>query len=492
MSIKSLNPTNKTVLRTLHALKQTYVVVRWSLPIILLGMILARMVWMQQRQYPISNRLPALATQMDISVESANECAAGPRSEIVYPFERLSVAVGPLLDFAGWTSGSQLAEQYYRMLCGGGTLVPLNLIRFNQWCWVGVVFFASLTLRFVSGSWFLPLVAATALMSRGDLMTQIGNLSGSVIEMLCATFWFCCMVHFMRTGSWLTFAMGSMAVIAGTVFNPVLAFLFLAMPAMLLVGKLTSRFLDSVVMENLRRERRRVRMAAARTAQSVRDDDGVGLVLNYTRRILGLHDPERSQPGSRRPAQRRSRLFSTTSSPFAIWAYQSDRWQRIALIGSVLFLCSLLYLAVQMILATQDIVGLAETALPAEAPQALRRLAFHGFSNHLDFHYFISCIVLVVSAVQSPVDGLVGSFETVWLLIFSILAMMIGAMAVTWFGISVSPFGQLSVDQLATVLGEPLKYAVISMEGLIIALAIGGIYNLIKATDSLLFRSNPE
>jgi hypothetical protein len=467
-------------------LKQGYFVLKWSLPIILLGMILARMVWMQQRNYPIVHRVPALATQLKMSVDRPAECSAGGTSELSYPFGKYGEDLRPLLGFAEWSLVDGLADKYFGILCSKGGLAPINLTRFNQWLWVGVVLSATLSLRFVSGSWLLPLVAATALMSRGDLMSQIGNLSGSVAEMLATALWYCCMVHFMRSGSVVVYFVGTIAAIFGALFNPVLGFLLLAMPLMLLTGRAAQRILG-----NMRLNRPRRILSASKLAQGASTDDAWSMTLDYSRRVLGLSDEQDSRyPSEQYAYRRRSRIFSTTGSSYAIWVFREERWSRLALIGSSLFLMLMLFLSARLLLGLNQTEWPVLETIPQQLIDSLHRISYSDYTKNFDFHFIISAIVLLVSAVQSPVDGLTCFFESVWLLIFSIITLLFGALVMTWFFAGMALLPGIEGSDFGIVIGEPLRFVSITVEALIIAFGIGGIYNLIKAADSLFSRVN--
>jgi hypothetical protein len=465
-------------------LKHGYFVIRWSLPIILLGMILARMVWMQQRNYPIVHRVPALATQLKMSIDRPAECSTGGTSESSYPLAKYGEDLRPVLGFAEWSLVDGLADKYFGILCSRGGMAPINLTRFNQWLWVGVVLTATMSLRFVSGSWLLPLVAATALMSRGDLMSQIGNLSGSVAEMLAVALWYCCMVHFMRSGSAIVYSVGTAAAIFGALFSPVLGFLLLAMPMMLLAGKAAQR-----IIGNMRLNRPRRRLLASSSGQEIASDDVWAQMLDYSRRVLGLSDDQDSHyPTEQYAYRRRSRLFSTTGSSFAVWIFREERWSRLALIGASLFLMLMLLLVARMLLGLNQAEWPQLEVVAPQLIESLGRISYTDYTKNFDFHFIISCIVLLVSAVQSPVDGLTCFFESVWLLIFSTIMLLFGALLITWFFSGMALLPGLTGGDFATVIGEPLRYVSITVEALIIAFGIGGIYNLIKAADSMFSR----
>ncbi len=73
-----------------------------------------------------------------------------------------------------------------------------------------------LSIRFLTGSWFMALLTATIIMSRGAMLARIGWLSFDLTVSLLITAWFCCQAHYFRTasqysllGSWLVLAIAT-------------------------------------------------------------------------------------------------------------------------------------------------------------------------------------------------------------------------------------------------------------------------------------------
>lgn len=87
-----------------------------------------------------------------------------------------------------------------------------------------------LSIRFLTGSWFMSLLATTIIMSRGAILARIGWLSYDLTISLLIGAWFCCQAHYYRTASQYSLISSWLVLGIATAIEPSICLLSLVIP----------------------------------------------------------------------------------------------------------------------------------------------------------------------------------------------------------------------------------------------------------------------
>lgn len=443
--------------------------IRIAIPVILLSMILARLVWMQLRSYPAAS-----SPRSEISNEawlSGIDVACGARRSLLND-PRQTEHVGSLKK-----AYLALSSPGYAVvgLLGCTLDVPAEKVttKVNQWLFVATVLMATLMTRFLTSSWTIALITAAMLLSRGRLLAEIGTASVDFPVMLCVTTWLASLYHFVRTGAALSLTAAVVAALAAASFDRSLVALSLVVPAFLLVGFLYRRRLARPVIRRLRGMNRRRREVYAKSgaAPSADAHGPVGRFANTVRWMLGSEFPPVTGPAGPRLSYERGTLFRTIDVPFLLWIYWRKRWLRVAIGWLTVFVIALLLFS--------TLPG-ADWAVPTAFADSL----LGPLQGRVDLHFATSLAIILVSAAQSPAAGLPSFLEGMWLAILA-LALVLGGSAFADAG------DRLLLTRLAASgVNDPLLTALppraggLWLEPVILSLGVAGIYNLMKVLDT--------
>ncbi len=444
--------------------------IRIAIPVILLSMILARLVWMQLRSYPA-----ATSPRSEISNEawlSAVDSACGARRSALSSLHLSSEKGGPL-------------ERAYLSLSSPGYAVigllsctldqPAEKVttKVNQWLFVATVLMATMMTRFLTSSWTISLITAAMLLSRGRLLAEIGTASVDFPLMLCVTTWLAAVFHFIRTGAALSLVASVIAALIAASFDRSMVALSLVVPMFLMVGILYRRRLARPVIRRLRgmnRKRREV-YAKAGGMQVAEAPSVFGRFTGTVRWMLGMEFPPLQPPTGPRLSYERGSLFRTIDVPFLLWIYWRKRWLRVTIGWLAVFVLALLIFS--------TLPG-ADWAIP----KAFGRALLGPFEGRVDLHFATSLAIIVVSAAQSPAAGLPSFLEGMWL---ALLAMVL-ILAASVFADAGDRL--LLVRMVNSGLQDPLLMALppraggLWLEPVILSLGVAGIYNLMKVLDT--------
>lgn len=444
--------------------------VRIAVPMILLSMILARLVWMQLRSYPAwTSPRAVISNEAWLDGDSA---ACGARRSPLNAPRPAEAGLGPLerayvsLSSPGYAALSLLSCQLD---------LPEGRVaaKVNQWLFVATVLMATLMTRFLTSSWTISLITAAMLLSRGRLLAEIGTASVDFPVMLGVTTWLACMAHFLRTGAALSLALAAVASLAGAAFDRSLIVLPLVVPAFLLVGFLYRRQLARPVIRRLRGMNRRRREFYAKSGRLPETADASVLrqFSGTLRWMLGMEFAPQSPPGAPRLSYERGSLFRTIDVPFLLWIYWRKRWLRVTIGWLAVFALALLVFST---LPGADWV----------VPKGLGEALLQPLAERSDLHFATSLAIVLVSALQSPAAGLPSFLEGMWLALIALVAVFVSA-ALADAGDQLL-LAKLSAQgiQDGLLTGLMPRASGLWLEPIVLSLGVAGIYNLMKVLDT--------
>ncbi len=444
--------------------------IRIAIPVILLSMILARLVWMQLRSYPSATSPRAVISNEARLSEDDSACRA-----------KRSTLNG--LRLQGATAGP--VERAYLALSSPGYavigLLGCNLdqpsekvtVKLNQWLFVATVLMATLMTRFLTSSWTISLITAAMLLSRGRLLAEIGTASVDFPLMFCVTTWLAAVSHFIRTGAALSLAGAVIASLIAASFDRSMIALTLVVPVFLMVGILYRRQLARPVIRRLRGMNRKRREVYAKAGgMHVAEAPSVfGRFTGTVRWMLGMEFPPLELPTGPRLSYERGSLFRTIDVPFLLWIYWRKRWLRATIGWLAVFVLALLIFS--------TLPG-ADWAIPEAFAKALTQ----PLQGRVDLHFATSLAIIVVSAAQSPAAGLPSFLEGMWLALLA-LVLVLAASVMADAGDRL-----MLARLLSSGLRDPLLMALppraggLWLEPVILSLGVAGIYNLMKVLDT--------
>ncbi len=448
---------------------------------VVLGMILVRMIWIQLRFFPVNVDYRALVTfgaLLDSEQPSACYAEHAGKDQL----------------WALLTDNELVSDKRYRwfkipglalisrITCGLGAFTPQTLQWLNYVFFGGTVFLMLIMVRILTGSWLLGLFAAAMLLSRGQLVAKIGELTAVNGIMFLGALMMSCFVHYLRTASWVSFAGTLLGLVCLTMFDISWIVSLLALPTVLLCWRLLPS------------------LPAARREQPAGDETSrrqgpLFLAVRYLRVIFGLDDA--GATGERvshlEHAYERGALLRPLMVPYSFWVLHRRRWLKLVISGYGLgFLVIALALvgwlqAMPAIIAFSDadqtIAGVArQVTAGVHLPWVVNWL--DALRAPLDLHFGASLALIVLALFQSPARGLHGFFETVWV----VTAGMLLLIAATFV------LDVIDARVLAEIEGDARGWSIYGwsraphvftwIEPIVLSLGLVGLYNLLKIADA--------
>ena len=478
----------------------------------ILFVIQMRLVWMQLREFRVQN---SPRTEMSMDFLDQFRGSACLRSSVLgmptvsapqLPRVNKELQNSQSASISTLTQSPGVTALLGWFFCDGERVSDQTWIKVNQWIYVSAVVLAALAARILGRSWTLALFAAATLMTRGSLLTGIGDFGGDNYVMLGFTAWFAATVHFLRSGSIAAFVACAASVILGGLFDPSLLVVGLGLPIFIGAAFIMRVSLVRPLLLQVRNRMRGMRQRAAWARKYVlaapirpteAGDNFFWSSLAATRRFVGLETPRDGEPISWRSRYERGSLFRPAEVPFLLWAIPESagflRWRplflALASVGIVVLG------GVGVLVAYQWLGATAGIDLPAAFRQFWAaganvvgwegRWYFEVFTV-FDFHLLISLGLTLWSASQSPASGLTGYFEAVWVFLIATAMLAVAALgldlidsrllkgAFSWLG-----GGQLFSHRQVLVWIQPV----------LLMLGVTSAFNMLKVTDNRLKRS---
>lgn len=474
---------------------------RLIMPLTLLLMILMRLVWLQIRVYPYELSLTGDSTFTVLDAISTADC----RLPVGKDYYGRSGA-GPIDDqSSGTTARRERPGDFFEVLrallrgslfymgiaelrCQSGLTSAGDFGRLNQWFLVMTVVFASLTVRFLTSSWIVALIAAVTLLSRGHMLSHMGEISPHpLISMLIAA-WLASVTHYMRTGSRASLlASGGLAILS-TFADRSLFALCLVMPAALMSGMTIRRGVMRSFLARIRDERRRQRQLRHLTRQkyAVEGAGTVGhRVMDYMRLAMGLEGKSQSAGTDVQNLTHRGSLFRSLAMPFFVWVSLRRRmivnlvyWAAVCIATAVFMVITYSILVRQLSQIYGESFTFESALFISSVSRDWIQIWLWQLIQAFDLHFVVSLLVILLCSLQSPMSGMRSFFEGAW--VFLLVCAMLALTA------AVSDFVDLRflndrdvapvLDQSLDLLRPVMRW----LEPMVLAYGIAGVYHLLK------------
>ena len=460
-------------------------------------MVLARLVWMQLRHYPIKVDVRTKTALEVIEHRYDGNCRKGrygwragqeaPTSESAAP-----VALGDAL--RSWVASP---GDVVLGLAGCQLEMPLDLffIKANQWLLITTVLCVTLLVRFLTSSWTASSVVATMLLSRGRFLSEIGTISPIFLQQCGAVLWLAAWAHYLRSGARVAAMIASFTSILVAFISGSMVVMSLAMPGLLLLGFSLRKVLARPLIRRFRGHSNEFIEVPSGDHYATPGDTYVQRMGQAVRWFLGTEVPSFVRRPYRRPDYRSGGVFSTLKVPFLIWAYHEKRWKHSFWWGLAVFTGGLCVILLSKIAVSGPDWLLIGSLGAAKFKGPVIHLISSGWleewlwtnAQAVDTHYILSLTLLLVCAFIPPSRGLPGYWEAVWLTLFSLLSLALSSMLLDFID-SVLMLAVSSQHRgLTSGLGGsrlPQREFLVWMEPVVLSLAVAGIYNLIEVLDS--------
>ncbi len=451
-----------------------------TIAIALFVMVVARLFVLQIKPWPVSPTLEAMITLEYVNVRS-NETCKNPQAgfEFRNAIESRNPTIAWLVSPGYWVLGI--------FACRDGEINVNRLVKWNQWFTIATAFMGCILLRFLASSWLLGLFAAFSILTKSSILARQDLLAIDAPMMFFIISWFCGFAHYVRTGSFLGVALGFLFYALAVFFDRSALVLGLCIPA-LLVGAWTLRkMLAESVVSRLKAveldERQSLPVLVERRNLFSRAFDSFVPAVNYSWDLAS-----RIKSGG---------IFSTLRVPFAYWAYYRRRWLRISIAWLALTI-GLAFLAAQM---EWQIFGVPRERLNLDLieplltiiqlkGQGLHALWLVEVLEPLDFRLLCALSIVILCALRSPAEGLPGFLEVSLLF----LIVLVGLFFTAWLSDSVD--ANLFRSLTSQGIWDEVKYLIPIrrffgwVEPTLIALGIGGVYNLITVAGHRVGKEN--
>jgi len=447
-------------------------------------MILMRMIWMQLRTFEPQADMRSMVSQSFMTMEEPRTCGYKEQS-----------ANADSLDIPGFIKWKQLFlrrgyqwfrskgfELYILSGCYDGKYHPEYVVRLNVWLIVGLIAFASLYARFLSGSWILAMIVALILFSRGSLLSRVDQVTSTNLISLLLMFWVTGHAHFFKSGSMLSLAFLVLVNLCLVVIDPVFIFIGLALPTMMILGYIFKRVLARPMVRRFSMEKKRLQDLGPKVYSG---NVVSGAMVDVLSRLLGttVHDQTPTKGGTPTRTNVRNPLLGVLREPFALWVFQRKRWLRI---GGILGTWSILLLISVLVARVAYLKDLELESRWSDLPWNVWRewvqIWASTFLSPFDLHLTLSFIVVVICCCILPAAGLGSLFENCWLLILSIILVIICTFIFDGYDLLI--LNRLSPGTIGwgSMVWMRANHIILWFEPIILAVAVIGVYHLLLVT----------
>ncbi len=474
-----------------------------SLALLLLSMILMRLVWMQLRVYRAHVDPKAYLSLMfyeDLAPTGSVNFGQIPLGI------KLEKAANPAP--LGWY-GSPVFRVFHTMIGSSDNLNERFFIRNNQSLLMFLVFFLVIMVRFITSSWTCALIVGAVVMSRGKLLSAVGEISQDIPLMTLIAGFYASLAHCVRTASPISLGCAILMFGTGVFLDGSFVGLAGSMPLMLGGGYL-------VHLSKVRKGWRRLKrlLIPVVLVKKLRRIDGGSLpFLRWSlevRSLIGVVPAPKSVHRDRRVNLEGGGLLQTLRVPFLLWCFAQKRWLKV----SVLWFLAALFGALLLVgmktsfVNSEPLHGLTQGWLfqnPLQTPWIIKGASYElaPFVQHqamgqgfwlwayywiqiqfesIDIHLIASLLILVLCLFQPPSAGFPGFSELCWMVVFGALGLYIFAFLGDLFDEASLQWMRLYWPEMADLTWKarvPLDW----LEPVILSLAIAGIYNLLAAID---------
>ncbi|MEZ4741762.1 MAG: hypothetical protein R3B45_04840 [Bdellovibrionota bacterium] len=375
----------------------------------------------------------------------------------------------------------------YALFCENGHYSSDKNMAWGYYVMLLTLLLLVLCARFLTGSWVISLFVGCFVITREELIARFAILDADPILMMAFSLWFASTVHFLKTGAVVSFLVSACAILLGVAFDYAFGGFVLGLPIFVLVGFFFRQQQAKAIRIRLK-SKKSLKDPHSKLLRSGIQEEKAGKRFFATLKwMLGRGVPATPQVDLRRNIERGS-LFRAINVPFGYWIYRKSRWKKLLFANAVVvFIVILFALGLFHFSAWRFSDGKVPNFFSMTFDIVdLKWMSFWFFEliEPFDIFYIISLAVILVCAMQSPADGLLSFFESIWLLIIS---------AVLTLSISFV-FDMIDYYLLNRYNSLPLVSSVqllsrnffLWIEPVVLMLGISGGYNLIKVADSRL------
>jgi len=439
---------------------------------------------MQLRSFEPQADMRSMVSQSFVAMEEPQTCG----------YQESSGHLGSL-DISGFIKWKQLFlrrgyqwfrsrgfETYILNGCFDGKYHPDYVVRLNVWVIVGLIAFASLYARFLSGSWVMAMIVGLVLFSRGSLLSRTDQVTSSNLISLLLMLWVTGHAHFFKSGSMLSLAFLVLVNLCLVVIDPVFVFISLALPTMMILGYIFKRVLAKPMVRRFSLEKKRLQDLGPKIYSG---NVISGIVVDILSRLLGTSIQHRTEIGGTSAGRTdlRNPLLGVLREPFALWVFHRKRWLRI---GGILGTWSIILLASVLVARAEYLKDLELeskwTDLPWQVWTDWAQIWVTTFLSPFDLHLTISFAIVLVCCCILPSAGLGSLFENCWLLILSMLFVIVCTFIFDGYDLLV--LNRLTPDTVgwSSMVWMRAKDIIPWFEPIILAVAVIGVYHLLLVT----------
>lgn len=401
-----------------------------SFALTLLVMILFRLVWMEIRQYRVTIEPKASFSLYILGNHISEKCSSS--QSLTYPVINPPATAEDLgAAYSYFSSTGYMAIGWFA--CQFNYLSDDNITKFNQWLLVFTVLCLCLSVRFMTGSWVIALIAGVTIFSRGSILKELGKISIDPYHWSLVALWLCTASHYIRTGAKASFLALSGIGFFGVLIDPSWTSLLISFPILLLGGflikeKLSTHFkMFLISKKNRQRQTRSLLANYINPASKISDAHQLGETIKQIFG-LGMHEIKPADMHY----ESNGHLLQSLQIPFALWINFKARWKNVLsrslvyLVACVLFL----FLAKTLIYyVSPESTFLLKMHTPSSASPAFltwTKTWVAAYTSVFDAHLVVSLALIFLCGLQSPIKGAISFFEWSWLLliVFSTTSVM--------------------------------------------------------------------
>lgn len=432
------------------------------LAVTLVLMALMRLIWIQLRSYP-----PLLEGRTRVAIESLplqghSHCYIAP------PLVENSLDVPLTQEQRKWLISPGFAH-LVDYACRGGRFQPRTFVTLNQNMLAFIVFLCVVASRFLTGGWMMPLIISVTLLSRGRLITQIGDISSQYLTTTVFTMFTVCLIHYVRTG-WIPAMLIFVAVGALLAMTePALAPLVLILPFLHFYW----RMIQSRPITDFQP-----------SSPDPNKQKGFGLLLKLGYKI-GIH---RFPEFGKGREDQIGRALSPLLMPVSTWVLYRKRWLKFGAISlaAALFMQ---YICLGSLNYPGFLLNHLDQLNIRFLNSALVNAWFDGFLSPLDVDLAVAFIVLFIGLLSPKSKALPGYID----ICTSLLLLLLLTILTTFIfdSLEFSYLQALGVESGWT-LGYRAPMILHWFEPIIITAGILGILNIINIFDTLFLKNKND
>jgi hypothetical protein len=466
--------------------------IRMVLPFVLILMLLMRLVWLQLRTYKVEADYRTLVTLSYLKLGSEG-CAivANPTTTAIIDRFLLNKKVGTTPEYQRFRSLGM--ETVLNQFCNVDHKVKADdIVRLNMWIFVVTSIVATAFVRLLSNSWVLGITAAVVLLSRGELISNIGELGVHGFLTLGLSLSILFISYFFVSGSWLSFSVAMLCAVITCSFDAAGGSVVMAFICFLLTGSIARKFISFGLLKRFRDERRRLDTLIASGKLRVYQGGmmkGIirAFVFIVTRKTNLVEATEHTKIDRLSPG-----FFDRLDQPFAIWITKKNRLWSIYAFAFLTLFC---------------VVYISQIARVPTIPEAhwidvlitfakdhfwsLKTVWISGWLSAADLHLAASLTMIVATAFQSPAKGMRSIFEVSWLFLFTIVFCTLTCLILDLIDLSIMYGIEHRLDDFSILAWSRASKVIVWFDPMILSMGIVSAYQLLlifQRGESVLFR----